>query len=128
MPPTNKDPSTPASSSRNAEAFQAVKERLSDKLGGFASAVLQVPAAVHHRTAPTVAIAASPDAAKHRERALSRLAASVHRALPAALQDVERELDAALERAEAVQRCLSVLEGAQARAQQRKARGAAATR
>jgi hypothetical protein len=110
---------TKTNEQQQQQPFQAVKERLADNLGGFASAVLQIPAAVHHRTAGAAAHAASRDAALARERALSRLNGAVHHALPAALQDLDRELDVALERAEAVQRCLSVLEGAQARAEQK---------
>jgi len=101
------------------ETFRAVKERLADKIGGLASAVLQVPASVHARTAPQAAAAAAPAAAQRDQRALARLGSAVHRALPAALQDLDRELDAALGRAEAVQRCLSLLEGTQARHEQR---------
>jgi hypothetical protein len=105
-----------------ADPFQLPKERLADKIGGLASAVLQVPAAVHARTATGAASAASRDAALHRERALARLGSAVHQSLPSALQDFDRELDVALEQAEAVQRCLSVLEGAEARRRQQQER------
>lgn len=119
--PASQPPRNPSSSSLTRPATTAKEaDKIADKLGGLASAVLQIPAAVHHRTAGAAAHAASRDAALHRERALARLHGAVHHALPAALQDFDRELDVALERAEAVQRCLSALEGAQARAEQRK--------
>jgi hypothetical protein len=100
------------------DPFQQPKERLADKIAGLASAALQTPTVVHARTAAPAALHASRDAAQHRERALARLGVAVHQSLPSALQDFDRELDVALERAEAVQRCLSVLEGAQARRQE----------